>query len=85
MYHMLGHVTEVIDGSQSWEELTASRIFEPVGMPDSVMVYDADRENIELATPYMTDGPVLREVNLDAQIALNADLGVSGWIFFNFN
>ena len=77
MYFLLGHITEVITGEQ-WEHLVSSRLFEPTGMSDSVMAYDADVDNIELATPYMVDGDALREVDLDAQIALNAYLGVSG-------
>ena len=77
MYHMLGHVTETIGGDQ-WERLVSSRLFEPIGMVDSVMVYQADRDMIELATPYELYRGELREINLDAQIALNAYLGVSG-------
>ena len=66
-------------GLQCLKGLMALRVFEPVGMVDSVMVYEADRDNIELATPYELDGDEPREVNLAAQIALNAYLGVSGW------
>ena len=80
MYHMLGHVTETIGGDQ-WERLVSSRLFEPIGMVDSVMVYQADRDMIELATPYELYRGELREINLDAQIALNAYLGVSGKMF----
>ena len=42
------------------------------------MVYEADRDMIELATPYELYRGELREINLDAQIGLNAYLGVSG-------
>ena len=77
MYHMLGHVTEIIGGDQ-WERLVSSRLFEPIEMVDSVMVYEADRNMIELAAPYELYRGELREINLDAQIALNAYLGISG-------
>ena len=82
MYHMLGHVTETIGGDQ-WERLVSSRLFEPIGMVDSVMVYEADKNMIELATPYELYRGELREINLDAQITLNAYLGVSGKMLFH--
>ena len=44
----------------------SSRLFEPIGMVDSVMVYQADRDMIELATPYELYRGELREINLDA-------------------
>ena len=82
MYHMLGHVTEII-GVDQWERLVSSRLFEPIGMVDSVMVYEPDRDLIELATPYELYRGELREINLDTQIALNAYLGVSGKMLFH--
>ena len=74
---MLGHVTEIIGGDQ-WERLVSSRLFEPIGMVKSVMVYEVDMDDIELATPYLLDGENLREVDMDVHIAKNAYLGVSG-------
>lgn len=77
MYHILGYVTETI-GGERWEQLVTSRLFEPVGMSDSVILYEADINNIELATPYMLDGSSLRPVSMDVHIAKNAYLGTSG-------
>ena len=77
MYHMLGHVTEII-GVDPWEQLISSRLFEPTGMADSAMVYEVDMDDIELATPYLLDGENLREVDMAVHIAKNAYLGVSG-------
>ena len=64
MFMMLGHVCEVL-GNDTWENLVTKRIFEPLGMNETIILKDeTDIFRPNVARPYIyKDGGFINSTN----------------------
>ena len=64
MYGLASHVTEVL-GGQTWEELTTTRLFTPLGMTSSTFAHQADDRLAEFAKAYQWDVTGFKELSIE--------------------